>query len=59
VLLLGDAQLAGHRVDARQQITKLAPPAQLELVAAASQKRSDYLGGPPRREHLLLLLPRR
>jgi hypothetical protein len=58
VLLLGDAQVGGTRVDARAQIGKLAKPAGLELVASAAQRRADHLGGPPRREHLLLLVKR-
>ena len=55
VLLLGDAQVGGNRVDARVQVGKLAPPVQLSLVAAAAQRRADHAGGAPRREHLLLL----
>ena len=54
-LLLGDAQVGGRRVDAREQIGKLAPPAQLASIAAAAARRADHAGGPPRREHLLLL----
>lgn len=53
--LLGDAELAGRRVDAREQLARLAEGARLEPVAAASQLRADPRGGPPRREHLLLL----
>jgi hypothetical protein len=56
VLLLGDAQVGGSRVDARAQLGKLAKPAGLALIASAAQRRADHLGGPPRREHLLLLV---
>jgi hypothetical protein len=55
VLLLGDAQVGGTRIDAREQVGKLAPPAKLELIASAAQRRTDFTGGPARREHLLLL----
>ncbi|MGD8858827.1 MAG: DNA methyltransferase [Myxococcales bacterium] len=55
VLLLGDAELDGRRVDAAEQVERLAPRAGLELRAAVSQPRRDARGGPRRREHLLLL----
>lgn len=55
VLLLGDAQVGGQRVDAREQVAKLARDAKLTRVAAAAQQRRDFAGGPPKREHLLLL----
>lgn len=58
VMWLGDAELAGTRVAADQQIAGLAPSVDLELVASAAQEREDMRGGPPRREHLLLLHPR-
>jgi hypothetical protein len=55
VWLLGDGQVAGRRVDAREQLARLAPRCKLNLVATASQLRPDVQGGNPRREHLLLL----
>lgn len=54
VWLLGDGQVGGRRVDAREQLTRLAPRCELTLVATASQHRPDVQGGNPRREHLLL-----
>ncbi len=53
VLLQGDAQVRGRRIDAEEQVARLASQAGLRLVAAASQPRPDYTGGPARREHLL------
>lgn len=58
ILWLGDAELDGERVEADQQVARLAPEANFELVASAAQQREDMLGGPSRREHLLLLHPR-
>jgi hypothetical protein len=55
VLLIGDAQLGAKRVPADRQVERLAPGAGLRLVAVASEERPDFTGGPPRREHLLLL----
>ncbi len=55
LLLLGDAQIGADRVDAAEQVERLAPRAGLDLRAAASQSRPDWRGGPPRREHLLWL----
>jgi hypothetical protein len=58
-LLCGDAQVAGKRVDAADQLTRLGPRAGLSLVASASHARVDYTGGtggPLRREHLVLLV---
>ncbi|PRQ05551.1 TRM11 family SAM-dependent methyltransferase [Enhygromyxa salina] len=55
VLLVGDAELGGQRVAADQQLERLAPGSELEFVAAASQPRPDWRGGPPRREHLVAL----
>jgi len=55
VLLLGDAAVGGVRVDAREQLTRLAPACKLEWIASAAQRRRDHAGGPPRREHLVLL----
>ncbi len=55
VLWLGDADVANTRIAADLQIARLAPRAGLTLTAAASQARRDFLRGPERREHLLLL----
>jgi hypothetical protein len=57
VLLLGDAEVGGLRIDAFEQVKRIAPRAGLMLVAAAAQERRDYLGGADRREHLLFLRP--
>jgi SAM-dependent methyltransferase len=68
-LLCGDADLGGagggrnrpegvgrYRVDAREQLARLAPRAAgLVVVAHASQTRPDPRGGTPRHEHLVLL----
>lgn len=56
LLLLGDAQVGGRRVEADRQIEALAPKHGFEFGAAASQSRVDYAGGTDRREHLLALL---
>ncbi|HEY2734093.1 MAG TPA: hypothetical protein VGI70_08910, partial [Polyangiales bacterium] len=58
ILWLGDAEVSGRRIAADQQIARLAPEADFELLATASQTRRDARGGPPRGEHLLLLEPR-
>lgn len=58
IMWLGDAELAGTRVEADEQLSRLAPDADLELVASAAQEREDMRGGQPRREHLLLLRAR-
>jgi hypothetical protein len=57
VLWLGDAELAGERVSAHAQLTRLAPQAGFELLASATQERPDARSGPARGEHLLLLQP--
>jgi hypothetical protein len=59
ILWLGDAELGGARVAADEQLRRLAPDADMELVATAAQERTDMRGGPPRKEHLLLLHPQR
>jgi hypothetical protein len=56
VLLCGDAQVAGKRVDAAEQLGRLGPRAGLTAIAGASHVRGDYTGGPARREHLVLLV---
>jgi DNA modification methylase len=55
VLLIGDGDLGGKRVDAHQQLARLAKHANLRAVAGAAQIRTDFRGGPERREHLLML----
>jgi hypothetical protein len=57
VLWLGDAELAGRRIAAHDQLARLSPKAGFELLASASQERRDARSGPPRGEHLLLLEP--
>lgn len=57
VLLLGDAQVGGVRVEANAQVKRLAAAAGLEWIAAASQARADYQRGPERAESLILLRP--
>jgi SAM-dependent methyltransferase len=58
VLLVGDAEIGGRRVAADRQLEVLADRAGLEVVASASQRRPDWEGGAPRREHLVALEPR-
>jgi len=55
VLLIGDGDLGGKRIDAHQQLARLAKHAGLRAVAGAAQMRVDFRGGPERREHLLML----
>ena len=55
VLLLGDGELGGKRVDAHQQLARLSKLAGLRTVAGAAQMRVDFRGGVPRREHLIML----
>jgi hypothetical protein len=57
-LWLGDAELAGERVAAHDQLARLAPRAGFALLASATQTRQDARSGPPRGEHLLWLEPR-
>ena len=52
VLLVGDAEVGGRRIAADRQLEVLADRAGLEVVASASQRRPDWEGGAPRREHL-------
>jgi hypothetical protein len=54
-LLLGDAEIAGKRIPADDQLRRLAPKAGLQVVATASQARPDWRGGPQRAEHLIAL----
>lgn len=55
VMLVGDGQVAGSRVEAVPQLQQLASSAGLQVAAWASQARPDFAGGPPRAEHLVLL----
>jgi len=55
IMLMGDAQLAGSRIPADEQLRRLAPDVGFEFVSAASQKREDRAGGKPREEHLIAL----
>lgn len=56
VLVMGDGEVGGRRVDAEEQIRALGASAGLELIAAASEERTDWMGRRPRREHLLALV---
>lgn len=58
-LILGDAQVGGRRIDAHEHLLSLAPRAGLRPIAAASETRPDWLGGPVRREHVVVLAPAR
>ena len=51
LLLLGDSR----DMKADELVAELAKGAGGRLTASASQKRRDWSGGPPRREHLLLV----
>jgi SAM-dependent methyltransferase len=53
VLLLGDAELDGKRIDARAHVARIAAP--LSVRATASAPRPDWRGGAPRAEHLIAL----
>jgi hypothetical protein len=55
VLLAGDPEVGGERLDAADQLRALAPQSGFTAEAAASQLRADPLGGRPRYEHLVLL----
>ena len=57
-LVIGDAQLGPRRIDAHAHVLALCPKVGLRPIAAASEERPDHLGGPPRREHLIILAPR-
>lgn len=56
ILVVGDADVGGRRVDAEMQIGGLAPACGFELRAAASEERPDWSGRKRRREHLLALV---
>jgi hypothetical protein len=55
IVLLGDAELRGVRIDAREQLSRLAPAAGLAVAASASAPRPDWRGQAPRAEHLVAL----
>ncbi len=55
ILLTGDAHLGRRRVPADEQLARLAPGADLDPVAVASQRRPDWNGAGHREEHLVLL----
>ncbi|MGH1343149.1 MAG: TRM11 family SAM-dependent methyltransferase [Nannocystales bacterium] len=55
VLLMGDGEIAGKRVDVVPQLQTLCSPLGLRVVAWASQSRTDWKGGTPRGEHLILI----
>ena len=57
ILWLGDAELAGKRVEVDAQIAELAPECGFTLRASAAQIRPDARGGADRAERLLLLEP--
>jgi len=54
-VLMGDAQYGEERVPADELIESMAEDVGFEPVALASQERTDYAGGAPRREHLMAL----
>jgi hypothetical protein len=55
LLLIGDPEVGEQRLDAADQLRALSTHAGFGALAAASQRRRDARGGPPRREHLVLL----
>jgi len=55
VLLLGDGQAGSRRLPADEQVGRLVESAGLGVLASASQRRLDRLGGRPRSEHLIAL----
>lgn len=55
VLLIGDPEVGGRRLDAAEQLRALSTHAGFGALGAASQLRRDARGGPARREHLVLL----
>ena len=59
LLLAGDAEIGGTRIDAAEQLGRVGARVGLSLIASASQPRADYRGGLERREHLVLLRPSR
>ena len=66
IVVVGDADLDGERVDAARHIEAIAPKVSMEVVAVASAPRPDFLrrgpkdpGRGPRLEHLVALAHRR
>ena len=60
ILLVGDAQIGDRRIDASEQLKRLANDAKLRWIASASQARPDFTGRrdrADRRESLVLLRP--
>ena len=55
VLLQGDGESRGEAIDARAQISKMAPKVGLSTVAVASAPRPDWRGPRRRFEHLMML----
>jgi len=55
VMLVGDGEVGGRRIDAALHLAELAPRAGLEVLATASQPRPDWRGREPRSEHLVAL----
>lgn len=56
VLVLGDGDVAGTRVEADAQLRSLAPAVGLEVSAVVSEEKPDWGGRRLRREHLILLV---
>ncbi len=64
ILVVGDADLDGERVDAASHLEAIAPKVSLQVVAAAKAPRPDFLrrgpkDAPPRHEHVVALAHRR
>jgi hypothetical protein len=66
LVVVGDADLDGERVDAARHLEAIAPKVSMEVVAVASAPRPDFLrrgpkdrGRGPRQEHLVALAHRR
>ena len=55
VLFVGDGEIAGKRVQAVEQLHRLASAVGMHIVASASLPRTDWQGGRPRAEHLVQL----
>jgi DNA modification methylase len=55
ILLLGDGTIDGRPLPADRLVAELTAKAGARVMAAASQTRRDWGGGPPRREHLILV----
>jgi hypothetical protein len=55
VLLTGDGQIAGRRIDAADHLARVCEGLPLEPLAGATALRPDFTGGEPRREHLLAI----